>query len=60
MAAVIARSPSVSVAWTVTMYDTGSKWNVFTACTPALSRYSKRRSTAVEIGPGSAGAPLTA
>ena len=41
------------------MYDAGSKWNFLTACTPALSRYSNRRSTGDVTSPAASGAPAT-
>ena len=43
------RSPSPSRG-SVTMYDAGSRWNSLTAWRPALSRYSKRRSTGDDVG----------
>ncbi len=40
------------------MYDAGSRWNSLIAWIPALSRYSKRKSTG-EASAVVAGAPLT-
>jgi hypothetical protein len=55
---VSALSPSVTVAVALNTYDAGSRWNTLIAWIPALSRYSKRKSTGA-ASDAAGGAPLT-